>query len=356
MSLSSTSKSSDLRLLVLGLSNPTKKNGNASGSSLDPVTDFSLFPPFLTALTSTEPSADISTFAGYTTHPLLVIKNKYYAANITIWCDELSLPMDGQPSEWSENMRSEEAREVREVIGGIVLLLPYSETKSDMLDTYCKLLGDVNSIRELIEDDTGRDIATVAVIQDTAPKAAAERKPDLNLSVFTRKLEDACLSDHGIFGWDIIHWQPTSEEAGLDEYGEKQGMPRILEVLEQTDWSASIGTSDEAGYELASIDDFLDDLDSSDIKPKVRPFRDPLSDQSDEFQCEIMGLHFALEDQSRTEIGEAESGDELEVDQMMSLMSRAAEIREEGTTMSKEDREKFARKEVARLMREMKLG
>lgn len=335
-------KASDLRLLVLAPSEASKDDTNRSTAHL--------FLPFLTALTDVEPSADITTFAGYTTHPPLTIKNKYYASFITIWCDEL---INGS-SEWSENMRSDEAKEVREVIGGIVLLLPYG-TRSDVLDSYCGLLADVNTVRELIEDDTGRDIATVAVVQDTTLKATAQSN-STDLLSFTQKLEDTCLSDHGIFGWDIIHWQPNTEQSpSTNEFGEKTGMPRVVEVLEQTDWSTSV-TAGQNDYELASVDDFLDDLDQPDVKPRVRPFKDPIASQSDEFQREIAGLHFALEDQSCKESGEPENGDELEVDQMMSLMSRAAEIREEGATMSKEERERFARKEVAKLMREMKLG
>lgn len=354
---------SDLRLLILAPSDPHEGLGDEPGNPNHPSTASPLFSNFLTALTKTEPSGDVETFAGYTTHPPLIVRTKYYEAKTTIWCDIVPLPsVEGDStSEWLTNMQSEEAAEVREVIGGIVILLPYNYSFNDT-KSYCKLLAEVNTVREAIEDDTGRDLATVVVIQDMTPRVAAERNTNstTGLADFTQKLEDAYVSEYGIFGWDIVPWQPNEEDNTItNEYGEKVGMPRVIEVLEQIDWSAHVSTSNEPGHELTSLDDLFNDVDEDDLNPKARPIRandDIVASQSQDFQRELMGLHFALEGQSKKEGGEAESGDELEVDQMLGLMSRAVEIRQEGAELPKDEREKFARREVAKLMREMKLG
>ena len=356
-------QASELRLLLLV---PTNKDRDDPSNMSETST---VFLSFLQGLTGVKPAGEITTFAGYTSHAPLPLRNKYYAADVSLWCDEIrqgDINAEKQ-LEWVQNMQSNEAHEVRQVIGGIIVLLPYngkSIVEPEALERYGSLLSQVNTIRDMIEDESGRDIATLAVVQDMTPASSTQKTP--KAEPFCEKLEEACISTHGIFGWDIIRWNPSNaqeSETGesKNEFGEKQGMPRVLEVLEQTDWSATAGTfNDGNDYELAALDDFSDDeFDSKpDIAPRVRPMTgiDPVSQQSQEFQREIMGLHFALEDQANQETEtSSQSGDELQADQILSLMTRASEMKEEASQMSKGEREKFARKEVTKLMRDMKM-
>lgn len=248
----------------------------------------------------------------------------------------------------------------------------------------------LNELRELIEDESGRDLAMAAVVQGMTPKAAAmrraEREGDTGIVTFAETLEEACVSDHGIFGWDVVAWQPGSElslesdidaekptggaqldqpEQSRNQYGERVGMARILEVLEQTDWSAPIKDAEpDDGYGLLSTEDLLDSDDefaAPSLKPRINQqnngTKDVVAEQSDEFQREIMGLHFALEEQRQQQTADDQgSGDDLEVEQLAGLMERAIATREAAAEMSKEDREKFARREVSKMMRDMNVA
>ncbi|KAK5952096.1 hypothetical protein OHC33_006983 [Knufia fluminis] len=388
---------SGLRLLVLAPStgqyqpetNPaeTRESLGRDGNEL--------LSTFLTGLTGSAPSKDLTTFAGYTSHPPLQLRNKYYAADVTLWCDEL--PANPDLEQWTKQMLSAEAKEAREVIGGIVVVFSHVQTaetthdaQKDDVEELIGYIKALNELRELIEDESGRDLATAAVVQDMTPKAAAmrraEREGGSGITSFAETLEEVCVSDYGIFGWDIVAWQPESAlsseddidadkptggaavdqpEQSKNEYGERIGMGRILEVLEQTDWSAPIrdaGADD--GYGLLSTEDLLDSDDEftvPSLKPKINiqnnGTKDVVSEQSDEFQREIMGLHFALEEQRQQQTADDQgSGDDLEVEQLAGLMERAIATREAAAEMSKEDREKFARREVSRMMRDMNVA
>jgi len=392
---------SDLRLLVLAPSAERdqiqEKSPNAEGTSYRDSKE--LLSAFLEGLTGSAPSNDLTTLAGYTSHPPLRIQNKYYAADVGLWCDELphvTAPAQKQESpdldQWTEQMLSAEAKEAREVIGGIILVLPHVHTpeatrENQKLDAekYMRYIKPVNELRDSIEDESGRDVATVVVVQDMTPKAMrrAEREGAAGITSFTETVEETCLSGHGIFGWDIVPWQPQFvlsskdevnaekssdrpqhdlNERSRNEYGERIGMARILEILEQTNWSAAINDADgDEGYGLLSTDDILDSDDEfmvPGLKPKINlqpnGTKDAVTEQSDEFQREIMGLHFALEEQSQQQTGDdRDSGDDLQVEQLAGLMDRVMASRDAAADMSRADREKFARREVSKIMREM---
>ena len=392
MPASGKPQTSELRLLILAPAATSKSTKVASSSdalSTSQTEASSLLFFFLQALTGVAPSRDLTTFAGYTSHAPLSIKNKYYAANINIWCDELpsDQPLhdedgDVELARWTDIMLSEEAKEVREVIGSIIIVLPFyvsllsnEQQRSDVVKEYAQYIASVNKVRDLLDDESGRDLATIVALQDMTPATLADRSSghQAALDSCAQDLEDRCISEHDIFGWDIVSWHPmrstmesSTDQAGLNEFGEKVGMPRIFEVLEQANWTASSSTFGDhlEGYELAGADDpsgLNGDLSTPGLKPIVNLLssntKDPITSEPDEFQREMMGLHFALEDQRHMGVDEQSgSGDELEVDQVMALMSRAAEIRDAGADMSKEERAKFARREVNKLMQEMNIS
>jgi len=406
MSNNMEAKASDLRLLILApsIGITQSEDGPSRTQPLPDGDTRALFSLFLTKLTGSAPSQDLSTFAGYTSHSPLHIENKYYSAAVTLWCDELPASTASAQSnensdlaQWTKQMLSSEAKEAREVIGGIVIILPYAHT-ADITQTMQKLKAGtfiqyivaVNELRDLIEDESGRDVATVVAVQDMTSKAAAmriaEREATTGMDTFTETLEEMCVSDHGIFGWDIVAWQPEVElspapqggventlstpqddlaERPRNEYGEQTGMGRVLEVLEQTNWSAPLADAEaDEGYGLLSTDDILgsdDEFDAPGLKPRfsLRPKgdRDIVGQQSDDFQREIMGLHLALEEQKQQHSDvPLDDGDGLQVDELTGLMDRVMATREAAAELSKEDREKFARREVSRIMREMDMG
>lgn len=453
-------KQSSFRLLILSPSPPDTK-------STPP------FKPFLEAVTGAKPSDEITTFAGYTSHPPLRLSTKYYTADVGIWCDELpseisetrdlqqtseesnrwtpanstsveSKPSDSPPpppppptlSEWKTQILSSEAAEVRAVIGGIVLLLPVSSSSSPSSSTttpqesHLSLISTIHALRETIEDESyGRDIASLVVLQSTTGGSTVTKA---KLNELREKLEDACLSDHGILGWDFVVWdgdvpesEPTHEgqnpertehtttmnttihddddddddnhnDLNLNErnqFGEKTGLGRIIEVLEAIDWSASPdfndGDDDDAGDSNLDLD--FDDFDTGALDDGTSSSRHlnfgarPRGGLDFELQREMMELKLSMLDgdeedpdpdqhpdqdredeadlahatsSSSTHDGAAaestkQSSEEAQIAQFPALFERVVAIREAGADMSTAERERFARREVARILREM---
>lgn len=125
-----------LRLLILTPSDQSNQTIPALLQSLTGV-------PVTLPASSTDNATETQTFAGYTTHAPLQISNRYYAADVPIWVDEIPTTTSSSPSldlpsavadagnkeeeeiettpQWKTTFLSSEAREVRDAIGAIVL-------------------------------------------------------------------------------------------------------------------------------------------------------------------------------------------------------------------------------------------
>lgn len=263
-------------------------------------------------------------------------------------------------------MLSPAAAEVRAVIGGIVLLLPVvsipptTTTTTSFSDELVALVESVHALREAVEDENyGRDIASTVVLQ---AMTSSVRNDTLDQTRET--LEDTCLSDRGILGWDFVSWNAESElervhgkDAPRNEYGERTGMARVLEVLEGVDWSASPDLAD--GDDDGEIDFAHDDGDSDSGLGSFNLTNLPgvgrMAGLDAELQREMMELKLSMTDASDEtgQTGEEQGDQEVQVNQFPALMERVVAIREAGSDMSPAEREKFARREVNRIMREM---
>ncbi|KIX08649.1 uncharacterized protein Z518_03306 [Rhinocladiella mackenziei CBS 650.93] len=364
----SLGKPSSLRLLILA-------------PSSDPTT----VPPFrnlLEAITGSSPSDEVTSFSGYTSHPPLSLRTKYYSSDVSIWCDELPSistssvqsgdrkEADSNPvedtlalQEWNDQMLSTAAAEVRAVIGGILLILPISSLSSSSIpDSYVSFIEAVHSLREAVEDDSyGRDIASIILLQSMSSAVQQEK-----LSATMEKLEDTCLSAKGILGWDFVAWdgqtQNVEKEGNANdernEYGEKTGIQRVIEVLEGIDWSASPNVGDDDGEcELGELDG---DDEEITLSPHV-PGNMRFSGLDHELQREMMELKMSMledgDDRDTHQGAQARRdmpGDEdVQVEQLQGLMERVVAIREAGSEMPKAEREKFAKREIGRIMREI---
>ncbi|OAG42827.1 hypothetical protein AYO21_02778 [Fonsecaea monophora] len=407
---SQPAKPSAFRLLILSPSPP-------NNTTTPPLR------PFLEAITGSRPSDDVASFAGYTSHPPLRLRTKYYAANVGIWCDELPLTVtlehgnadggkkavataeasgkvssesESEPvtlSHWREQMLSSEAAEVRAVIGGIILVLPLVTSQlpnAEVLRSYVSPIETVHALREAIEGESyTRDVASVVVLQAMAPAVSKAK-----LDETAERLEELCLSEEGILGWDFVAWDGQLEgvategkdgksameaaeaedgnrgaEDERNQFGEKTGIKRVIEVLEGVDWSASPdldGEHDGHGdYELAELDDDDDDEDADDLFSSTS--KDILGNTAgllgfdQELQREIMELKMSMlendgddsDEDNREGSGRGREDEDTQVEQLQVLMERVVAIREAGSEMPKPEREKFARREIGRIMREM---
>ncbi|KAJ9497505.1 hypothetical protein H2202_006929 [Exophiala xenobiotica] len=406
-------KPSALRLLILA-------------PSSDHPTSVPPFSNLLRAITGSKPSDEVTSFCGYTSHPPLSLRTKYYNADVSIWCDELPLPAIGVSSaghdksttpttkesaeaeaeadndndndnascstleEWQSQMLSPTASEVRAVIGGIILILPISSSSSSQSaevlsqSSHMSLVEAVHSLREAAEDESyGRDIASIVVLQSTS---SASGVTHAKLFQITEQLEESCLSDKGILGWDFVAWDggepSTAAESAIDErneYGEKTGIQRVIEVLEGVDWSAapSWGGDDDEAFDLdhelevdVDVDDDAADDGGLGFSPtNILRNNARLSGLDHELQREMMELKMSLGDDAQGEGegegAEAETSDQqvstdvreededAQVEQLQGLMERVVAIREAGSEMPRTEREKFAKREIGRIIREM---
>ncbi|KAI1608196.1 hypothetical protein EDD37DRAFT_185566 [Exophiala viscosa] len=374
-----TAKPSSFRLLILA-----------------PATPSTSVPPFaslLEAITGTKPSDEVTVFAGYTSHPPLELRTKYYNADVSIWCDKLPIettgatqrearqpdtkarkeseddsPGDGANNDssstldgWKSQMLSPAAAEVRAVIGGIILILPISANPA-IPDSYVSLVEAVHSFREAVEDDSyGRDIASIVVLQSTSSNVKPEK-----LAKALEDLEETCLSDRGMLGWDFVSWDgdsnPAERDSERNEYGEKTGIPRVVEVLEGVDWSAFPDPgADDGEFGVDDLDDNYDDDDDGRFPTNILG-NARLSGLDHELQREMMELKMSLEDEQEVDDSAQDTSpaertapedEDVQVEQLQGLMERVIGIREAGSEMSQADREKFARREIARIMQEL---
>lgn len=329
------------------------------------------FPPVLTQLTSIPPSEDLETFAGYTSHAPLQLRTKYYSKDVSIWCDELpsepaksssevaaadrieheiSSPEGGNLGEWKEQMLSAAAGEVRAVIGGIIIIL-HVDTNKVSTTGLMKYIEAAHAFREAIEDESpGRDIASIVILQpQSIPKASNDASPKMfkDLAETAEKVSNNCL-ENDMFGWDVVAWTGRAESLQVDsattdernEFGEKVGMPRVLEVLQGIDWSAGPAEDDDAAAGVDSDDN------ADVVGGRSRAGLD------DELQQEMLGLKLSmLEDTAQTE--EEDSGEDLSMEQMNSLKSRVLAIRDTVAGMPPAQKEAFAKREIDRIMKEL---
>jgi hypothetical protein len=393
------------------------------------------FPSILHALSGTHPTQDqaASGFAGYTQHPPLSLRTKYYDADVGIWCDEVPLPLtvgnnpaeqqnaqasdgatevpappgqsaqiEGQNrdldvlggggasptagadsvdadidanapsslSTWRATMLSEPAREVREAIGGILLALPLpltfpSHTSASPLKRgpshdYLETVEAVNDLRELIEEESyGREVPAMVLIMATG-KGVGES----DLDATTEKLEAVMLEERGLLGWDFVGWDGEVSEDGVtaggpkglkNAYGERIGIDRVRELLEAVDWSAPGGGLKRDDLDLGFL--------SSDEECGA-PGLDGIKRQGQELEREMMGLKLAMmnqepgdeeddEEEERYVPSQDTEGEDVMIDQLPQLLERVVAIREAGAEMSKADRERFAKREVERIMKDL---
>ncbi|KAL9105365.1 MAG: hypothetical protein Q9227_009453 [Pyrenula ochraceoflavens] len=371
MSTSTTTAStSTLRLLILTPSGPRAST---------------LIPPLLQALTGRSAPQDLSTFAGYTSHPPLQLRTRYYNADVSIWVDEVPLRTSSRQSkagdkdqfseeqeestleQWKEQMLSAEAREVREAIGGILLVLPTevmignpSSTVKDLTrEELLDVITTVGTIRDEIETDRGNDCAACVVLQKSVMLTGSSNMEDEEDRA--EKLEDKLL-DSGVFGWDIVTWNPETsssqteappnaqvqrEGSRKDGSEEKTGIDRILEILEVVSWSAGSNSTDlDLDFLSGSEEDEArrDDYNEDD---------DILKPDEQELQREMLGLSMALRREDRAQESEGVDEEDLKIESLPGLMERVMALREKGSSMPGEEREKFAKKAIADLVGEL---
>ncbi|KAJ5126035.1 hypothetical protein N7448_005345 [Penicillium atrosanguineum] len=335
------------------------------------------------------PTTQTTSFAGYTTHSPLRLSTKYYTAEVPLWVDEIPLLEKTESStQWRTEFLSGEAEIVREAVGALVVCVHAPELSSNPTDrdtdiadredvrAVRELMRDVGAVKSVIDEERGGmgDVPGVLVLvggkksaSGTAKAAAtatatAMAEDELGLGVGDDELgEDAAplsvgwwedqMFDMGLFGWEVIEWDPAEQggEVTRNKFGEYEGMPRIKEVLETHDWTAS---GDSFDVDELDMDDDFDEFMSGD-KSHSRGF----GDEVNELEREMFGLRMAIErggDGHDDSEGENEGEEEEDqVESIEALMLRMQSIRDMSADMPEAQRKRFAAKAVQDIMRDL---
>ncbi|KAJ5168945.1 uncharacterized protein N7482_004539 [Penicillium canariense] len=355
-----------------------------------------------------------TSFAGYTTHSPLRLDTKYYSAEVPVWVDEIPLstktsqatadtPSQGQ---WCTEFLGEEAEIVRDAVGALVVCVRNPEQtaapgaqaddpaqRADVC-VVRDLLRDIGAVKSCIDEERGgmSDVPGVFVLvgsrndaaRAAAPSTSQEEDAGLDLGVDDADLGDSAgdvpfsvgwwedqLFDMGLFGWEVVEWDPTEQgaEKTRNKFGddllfggeliretEYEGMPRIQEVLETHDWSASSGLHDADDAGLDFSDDLEEELLGFGRSSHTRGF----GHEVQELEREMLGLRMAIErgggdgDESNGEESGGDEGDEeLKVESIETLMMRMQAVRDMGSDLPEGERRKFAAKAVSDIMREL---
>ncbi|PYH96828.1 hypothetical protein BO71DRAFT_348436 [Aspergillus ellipticus CBS 707.79] len=221
-----------------------------------------------------------TTFAGYTTHPPLHIKNRYYTADIPIWVDEIPLSASSSssappsaapsassssssgggpsvqteeaqsttPQAWKTEFSSPEAQVVRDAIGAVVICfrnpvalrndIPDGNRGEDVeerddvrrLKAFVRAVGEV---RGLIEEERGglgvAEVPGVVVLvgekeRDKKVRGGAERGENgegmLGEEPFSVGWWEDQVCEMGLMGMEVVRWDGN---ASASKEGEGEG-------------------------------------------------------------------------------------------------------------------------------------
>ncbi|TLS31185.1 hypothetical protein PpBr36_03220 [Pyricularia pennisetigena] len=186
-----------------------------------------------------ESSSSGSGLAG-TTHAL-TLKTAYYSAEVPVWLDT-----PAAPGEWADTFLSAEAREVLSVLGGIAIVFSLKGEKE---------VGGGKGRRELVEA-VGRVVreGLGGWEWDGVGLAVGFGEVGPDAGDVLGDWEEAC----GEAGLEFVHARSGGGgDKGRNEFGEKTGIPRVLEALQSNDWALDL---DADGLGLGDDDDDDDDF------------------------------------------------------------------------------------------------
>ncbi|KAJ5353765.1 Alpha/gamma-adaptin-binding protein p34, partial [Penicillium brevicompactum] len=324
--------------------------------------------------TTRRPSCRTS-FAGYTTHSPLRLETKYYSTEVPVWVDEI--PLSDTKEQWKTDFLSEEAQIVREAVGALVVCAHAPETGPPNTDSNdlseredVRALRDVmrgiGAVKEKIDEDRGGvgDVSGVFVlvgprkVSSSSGSKTTSNESDLGGDLGDDLGDVVPLSvswwedqfyDMGLLGWEVIEWDPKEGgEETRNQYGEREGMPRIKEVLETHDWTMT-------SAEIEDDSDAEDDLEDKLLGvSNSRGF----GNEVHELEREMFGLRMAIErgggdGEDEDEDGADADDGELDVESMESLMMRMQTIRDMGSDLPEAERKRFAAKAIHDIMREL---
>ncbi|KAK8096979.1 hypothetical protein PG999_012923 [Apiospora kogelbergensis] len=322
-------------------------------------------------LTGSAPETASTTLAG-TSHTL-DLKTAYYTASVPIWLDLIA-----DPSEWSASFLSAEAKEVLEVLGGLVVVFPLPTKPGSDSD-------EAKSARELIEH-VGK------VVQKGLGGWAWD---GVGLCVGVGEIDDVDEWDGCAAACGLEFVQVRAKGSGArNEFGEKTGISRAKEALEANEWDQVGGSdlgSDFGDFEAAldgddNDEDGLDGVVASskatDLDPKDLDFgfdRDDFqglrkaiwsTGNEDGDERDLMNGDKPSQQKQKTQQGpgelDASNGggssskevednklDEAEIQKLEGMMRKLQAVRDMSAGLPEDQRKRMAAKAVGEVMKDL---
>ncbi|KAK8859880.1 hypothetical protein PGQ11_010614 [Apiospora arundinis] len=316
-------------------------------------------------LTGSAPETASTTLAG-SSHTLS-LKTAYYTAEVPIWLDLIA-----DPVEWSASFLSAEAKEVLEVLGGIVVVFPLpTQAGSDSKEA--------KAARELI-----------AHVGKVVQKGLGGWAWDgVGLCVGVGEIDDVdewdgCAAECGL---EFVQVRAKGTEA-RNEFGEKTGIPRAKEALEANEWD-QVGGGD-LGSDFGDFEAALDgDDDEVDLEGVIAGSKDTDLDPKDlDFgfdREDFQGLRKAIwsagkdeedeegfmngdkpsqqKNKQAPEEGDASNStgkeegddklDEAEIQKLEGMMRKLQAVRDMSAGLPEDQRKRMAAKAVGEVMKDL---
>ncbi|BFZ59495.1 hypothetical protein YB2330_000506 [Saitoella coloradoensis] len=252
----------------------------------------------------------------------LPIKTTYYSADVPIWVDEFT---PGMEDGWADGYCSEEAREVLDVLGAIVVTFRQGGDIGECMKG-------VKAAERIVERCGGEYGVWDGVCLAVGMHKTGE-------GVDEGKWEEVCTDA----GFEFVDFAAT----GKNEYGEQTGLARLREALEANDWNDEHTIEDGLDAE-GPIAEIGDDFGTSE-------FDEEFFDMS----REMAGLREALaqssiprEDKDNEE-EDNDGVDEDEVEGLEKMMGAMLAAREQGKDLPLAERRKLAAQTVGQLMKKI---
>ncbi|KAJ2902993.1 Alpha and gamma adaptin binding protein p34 [Zalerion maritima] len=330
-----------------------------------------------------EPHPGTSSLAG-TSHTLSLSTN-YYKAEVPMWIDLIS-----SPSEWAASFTSPEAKEVLDVLGGVVVVFSVAsaggsaaasgvplppleplelsteaeakEGKGGKPDESSGAGKERGGNAGATKDGNGQPSSTIASIPAELIREVGRVLEALGgwswdgvgigigvggTSGDADELDDACAA----VGLEFVH--AAGKEGGKNEFGEKIGMDRVLEALQANDWAlVSLDMDDnefgefEKGRDGKKKADADDEGEEKEFDPESLDFG---FDRKDFEGLKKAIWSGALEDDK----GEEEHIGEEEVEKLERMMFKLQAVKDMSSGLPEEQRKQMAKKAVGEVMKEL---
>ncbi|KAJ9148439.1 Alpha and gamma adaptin binding protein p34 [Pleurostoma richardsiae] len=325
-------------------------------------------------LTGSHPSPASPSLAGSTHH--LPLKTAYYSVEVPIWLDVV-----GSPSEWAASFLTPEAREVLAVLGGVVVVFPLSAPSSSP------------SPPSSSGGTAAPSTSDAAPATAAAAAAAADPRKELIAQVGRVVRE-------GLGGWEwdgvglgvgvgeadggqeeLEAWDECCAEWGLEfvhargqkgeernEFGEKVGIPRVLEALESNDW-AMAGAGGDGEDDGSEFGEFADAAPSERRREGLLGKEEDIEDEDNGSELNPEDLDFGFDREDFAGLRQAiwsagkegvdaggeddeEIGEE-DVRKIERMMRKLQAVRDTSSGLPEEQRKRMARQAVGEVMKEL---